>query len=234
MRTDVTEDMAMGKMTEEEKKEYERMTRESEQLRLKMDELMNKPTVYGYLRVSSKGQARDGNSLEAQKRDLEAAGAEVLYTDIYTGTTTDRPELDKLIGELKNGDTIIVTKLDRIARSVQQGIELIDNLTSRGIAVRVLNMGTMDDTPTGRLIRNVMLSFAEFERDMIMQRTREGREVARQNPDHREGRKPIYTDSQIKHALDLLSGPYSYSDVVKMTGISKSTLIRAKRACKAK
>lgn len=115
------------KMTAEEKKEYDRLTKDAEQIRLKMDELMNKPTVYGYLRVSSKGQARDGNSLEAQKRDLEAAGAEVLYTDIYTGTTTDRPELDKLIGELKDGDTIIVTKLDRIARSVQQGIELIQS-----------------------------------------------------------------------------------------------------------
>ena len=217
------------KMTAEEQKEYDRLTKDAEQIRLKMDELTNKPTVYGYLRVSSKGQARDGNSLEAQKRDLEAAGAEILYTDIYTGTTTDRPELDKLIGDLKDGDTIIVTKLDRIARSVQQGIELIDGLVTKGVKVHVLNMGMMDNTPTGKLIRNVMLSFAEFERDMIMQRTREGREVARLNPNHREGRKPIYTEEQISHALDLLNGSYSYADVVKMTGISKSTLIRAKR-----
>ncbi len=217
------------KLTEEEKKEYDRLTAEAEQIKLKMDEITNKPTIYGYMRVSSKGQARDGYSLDAQKKDLEAAGAEILYTDIYTGTTTDRPELDKLLEELKDGDTIIVTKLDRIARSVQQGIELIDGLVEKGVTVRVLNMGTMDNTPTGKLIRNVMLSFAEFERDMIMQRTREGREAARQNPDHREGRKKKYSDEKIKHALDLLTGPYSYNDVVKMTGISKSTLIRAKK-----
>lgn len=217
------------KLTAEEQKEYDRLTKDAKQIQMKMDELMNKPTIYGYLRVSSRKQANDGNSLEAQKRDLEAAGAEVLYTDIYTGTTTDRPELDKLIGELKNGDTIIVTKLDRLARSVQQGIELIESLVNKGVKVNVLNMGMMDNTPTGKLIRNVMLSFAEFERDMIMQRTREGREIARQNLNHREGRKPIYTEEQISHALDLLNGSYSYTDVVKMTGISKSTLIRAKK-----
>ena len=185
--------------------------------------------IYGYARVSTKGQAKDGNSLEAQEAELKKAGAEKIYTDAYTGTQTHRPELDKLIGVLQDGDTIVVTKLDRIARSLRQGIDLIDSLVEKGVAVNVLNMGKIDDTPTGKLIRNVMLSFAEFERDMIMQRTREGREVARQNPNHREGRKPIYTDEQISHAMDLLNGPYSYNDVVKMTGISKSTLIRAKK-----
>ena len=219
----------MRELTTEEKKEYRRITEGAVQAEMNLAELSGATKIYGYARVSTKGQARDGNSLEAQKRDLEAAGAEILYTDIYTGTTTDRPELDKLIGDLKDGDTIIVTKLDRIARSVQQGIELIDGLVTKGVKVHVLNMGMMDNTPTGKLIRNVMLSFAEFERDMIMQRTREGREVARQNPNHREGRKPIYTEEQISHALDLLNGSYSYTDVVKMTGISKSTLIRAKK-----
>ena len=73
-----------------------------------------------------------------------------------------------------------------------------------------------------------MLCFAEFERDMIMQRTREGRGIARQNPDHREGRRPVYTPKQIRHALELLDG-HSYGEVVRMTGISKSTLIRAKK-----
>ena len=100
---------------------------------------------------------------------------------------------------------------------------------TKGVKVHVLNMGMMDNTPTGKLIRNVMLFFAEFERDMIMQQTMEGREVTRQNPNHREGRKPIYTEEQICHALDFLNGSYCYTDVVKMTGISKSTLIRAKK-----
>ena len=87
----------------------------------------------------------------------------------------------------------------------------------------------MDDSPTGRLIRNVMLCFAEFERDMIMQRTQEGRKIARQNPDYKEGRNNKYTDEQINHAMELLNSNHSYSQVVKMTGISKSTLIRERK-----
>jgi len=217
------------KLTKEEQKEYEQLSAEAEQIKAKMDAITNKPVIYGYCRVSSKGQARDGHSLDAQEKDLKAAGAEVLFTDIYTGTTTDRPELDRLLNELKAGDTLIVTKLDRIARSVQQGITLIDGLVEKGVKVNVLNMGTMDNTPTGKLIRNVMLCFAEFERDMIMQRTREGREAARQNPNYREGRNRKYTDKQMDHAMELLDGIYSYNEVVKLTGISKSTLIREKK-----
>lgn len=186
------------------------------------------PIVFGYARVSSKGQAKDGNSLEAQSKALKDAGAKEIFTDVYTGTTTDRPELDKLLNILQEGDTIVVTKLDRIARSVQQGISLIDGLVEKRVKVHVLNMGMMDNTPAGKLIRNVMLCFAEFERDMIMQRTREGKEIARQNPGYREGRKHIYSDKQIEHALKLLEY-HSYSQVMDITGISKSTLLRAKK-----
>ena len=185
--------------------------------------------IYGYARVSTKGQAKDGNSLEAQEAELKKAGAEKIYTDAYTGTQTHRPELDKLIGDLQNGDTIVVTKLDRIARSLRQGIDLIDSLVEKGVAVNVLNMGKIDDTPTGKLIRNVMLSFAEFERDMIMQRTAEGKAIARQQPGYKEGRKEKYSKAQIDHAMELLNGAYSYRQVAEKTGISKSTLIRKKK-----
>ncbi len=185
--------------------------------------------VYGYIRVSSKGQARDGNSLEDQEEKVRAAGATVIVKDVYTGTTINRPALDELVKEIHPGDTLIVTKLDRIARSVQQGIELIDGMVEKGIKVHVLNLGMMDNTPTGKLIRNVMLCFAEFERDMIMQRTREGKEIARQNPNYHEGPNRKYTDAQIEHALSLLN-ENSYSEVERMTGISKSTLIRARKS----
>jgi len=185
--------------------------------------------IYGYARVSTKGQAKDGNSLEAQEVELIKAGAEKIYTDAYTGTQTHRPELDKLIGVLQDGDTIVVTKLDRIARSLRQGIDLIDSLVEKGVAVNVLNMGKIDDTPTGKLIRNVMLSFAEFERDMIMQRTAEGKAIAKQQPGYKEGRKEKYSKAQIDHAMKLLEGSNSYRQVAEMTGISKSTLIRKKK-----
>lgn len=108
--------------------------------------------VYGYCRVSTQGQARDGNSLEAQEKLLEENGAEEIYSDAFTGTKSHRPELDKLLDKLQPGDKLVITKLDRIARSASQGTELIQTLLDSGIIVHVLNMGLMDNTPTGKLI----------------------------------------------------------------------------------
>ena len=183
--------------------------------------------IYGYARVSTKGQAKDGNSLEAQENALRLAGATEIYSDAFTGTKSHRPQLDLLLKELKPGDTIAVTKLDRMARSASQGMELIQSLLDKGINVHVLNMGLMDNSPTGRLIRNVMLAFAEFERDMIVERTQEGKTIAKQRDDFKEGRPKKFSNAQINHALSLLN-EYSYRQVEQMTGISKSTLIRAK------
>lgn len=217
-------------MTIDEKTAYESLIRQSEQLQMDIAAIENKPVVYGYARVSSKGQAKDGNSIEAQTDALVAAGAIEVYTDVYTGTTTDRPELKRLLNELRPGDTLVVTKLDRIARSVQQGISLIEELANKGVRINVLNMGIMDNSPTGRLIRNVMLSFAEFERDLLMQRTRDGKEVARTKSGYREGRPKKYSQAQMDHAMALLDAGHSQSQVERMTGISKPTLARERRA----
>ena len=184
--------------------------------------------ICGYARVSTRGQSKDGNGLSQQTKQLKAAGAEKIYTDAFTGTSSDRPEFTKLINELNTGDTLIVTKLDRFARSLAQGSELITGLIDRGIKINVLNIGTMDNSSSGKLIRNIFLAFAEFERDMIIQRTAEGKAIAKQDPDFKEGRPKKYTTLQINHALDLLNN-HSYKQVEAMTGISKSTLIRAKR-----
>ena len=184
--------------------------------------------IIGYVRVSTRGQAVDGNSLEYQEQQLRAAGAEKIYIDTYTGRIADRPELDKMIKELQAGDTFIVTKLDRVARSVAAGSELIDELGSKGITVNILNMGVIDDTPTGRLIRNVMLSFAEFERDMIVQRTQEGKAIARTKPGFKDGRPKKYTKKQLDHAMELLKD-HSYKQVAELTGISSATLYREKK-----
>ncbi len=183
--------------------------------------------VYGYCRVSTQWQAKDGNSLEAQEKLLKENGAEEIYSDAFTGTKAHRPELDKLLDKLQPGDKLVITKLDRIARSASQGIELIQELLDNGITVHVLNMGLMDNTPTGKLIRNIMLAFAEFERDMIIERTQEGKAIAKKQPDFREGRPRLYSKKQIQHALGLLQN-HSYKQVTELTGISKSTLIRAK------
>ena len=184
--------------------------------------------IYGYARVSTKGQAKDGNSLEAQAKLLKENGAEVIYADTFTGTKAHRTELDKLLKELKTGDKLIVTKLDRLARSATQGIGLVQSLLDHGVVIHVLNMGLMDNTPTGKLIRSILLAFAEFERDLIVERTQEGKAIAKQKPGFKEGRPKQYGKMQIQHALELLKD-HSYKQVEEMTGISKSTLIRAKK-----
>lgn len=185
--------------------------------------------IYGYARVSTKRQANDGNSLESQKEILKQNGAIEIYEDSFTGTKTDRPKFTELLNKLQEGDTLIVTKLDRFARSMTQGSELVNNLIIKGIKVNILNIGIMDNTPSSKLIRNIFFSFAEFERDMIVERTQEGKAIAKTKEGFKEGRPKEYTDKQLEHALNLLSvngGDKSYTEVTEITGISKSTLIR--------
>lgn len=185
--------------------------------------------IYGYARVSTKFQAKDGNSLESQIDILKNNGAIEIYSDSFTGTKTDRPNFNKLINKLKNGDTLIVTKLDRFARSMTQGSELVNELIEKGIRVNILNIGVMDNTPSSRLIRNIFFSFAEFERDMIVERTQEGKAIARTKEGFKEGRPKKYTKNQLDNALDMLTvngGDKSYMEVSTLLGISKSTLIR--------
>ena len=187
--------------------------------------------VYGYARVSTYGQARDGNSLEVQINALRNAGAIQIFSDVFSGSKNDRPQLDKLLNIIQSGDKLIITKLDRIARSVIHGIQLIECLNSKGVIIDVINMGIIDNSPTGKLIRNIMLAFSEFERDMIIQRTQEGKVVARQNPNFRDGRPKKFSKLQIDHALELLQ-THSYQQVADMTGISRATLGRAKAELK--
>lgn len=135
--------------------------------------------IYGYIRVSTVKQANEGNSLEGQTKLLLENGVpqENIYQDVYTGTKADRPQFNKLLNELKEGDTLIVTKLDRFARSMIEGSKIVTELIERGVRVNVLNIGLMDNTPASKLIRNIFFSFAEFERDMIVERTLEGKQI---------------------------------------------------------
>lgn len=182
--------------------------------------------VYGYARVSTRNQLY-GNSLEQQENELRMAGAVEIYKDAFTGTKEHRPEFDKLMDKLGEGDCLMVTKLDRLARSFLQGSRIISDLIDRGVRVHILNIGIMDNTPSSKLIKNVFFAFAEFERDMILERTSSGKELAKLKDDFREGRPKKFSKQQIKLALELLSS-HSYKEVEQMTGISKSTLIRAK------
>lgn len=186
-------------------------------------------TVYGYARVSGTSQ-----DLEAQIQALKDAGATEIRHEKVTGTSTkDRTEFKRLLNELKAGDTLVVTKLDRFARSAEDAITIIKALVKRDVRVHILNMGIVEDTPTGRLMLTILAGFAEFERDMIVERLAEGKAIARQRKDYREGRPRKYSREQINHAMKLLEN-HSYSQVAEMTGISKATLTRYKRKMKEK
>ena len=183
--------------------------------------------IYGYARVSTKGQDRYGNSREVQEQALREAGAEKVFYDSYTGTKKHRPALDELLAVLSEGDSVVVTKLDRIARNTRDGIDIIDTILGKGCAVRILNMGMFDNTPTGKLMRTMMLAFAEFERDMIVQRTAEGKAVARQREDYQEGRPRLKVDFAKIFAEEKRG--VSVSEICDTHGISRTSYYRYKK-----
>lgn len=190
---------------------------------------------YGYARVSTVDQAKDGNSLEAQTKSLNEAGAEKIYYDVYTGTKMERPEFDRLISELQSGDSLLVCKLDRFSRTTEDGIHKIKELLNKGVTVHVLNMGLIDNTPVGRFTMTILIAVAEFERDTILERMNEGRAIARQKPNYKEGRPKKFSKKKLDMAMELLNS-HSYKQVEEITGISKATLCRekAKRQAEAK
>lgn len=179
--------------------------------------------IYGYARVSTAQQ-----DYATQIADLKKAGATKIFRDKYTGTTANRPEFDKLMTTIKNGDTLIVTKLDRLARNTQDALTIVKKMNAEGIILRVLNIGTIDNSPSGRLIFTVFSAFAEFERDLIVSRTQEGKAWAKaNNPNFHDGMPRKYTEEQIDFAWKLHTQNHmSYSEISKKLGISKATIYR--------
>ena len=180
---------------------------------------------YGYARVSTCKQAKNGNSLQDQERMLTEAGVlpENIFADSYTGTKLDRPKFDALLEVIKPGDELVVCKLDRFARSSNDGSKLVQRLVDDGISVNILNMGKADNTPVGKLMVTIMLAFAEFERDMIVERTSAGKAYAREHKEgYREGR-PIgkYPDFQ-KFFKMQKDGSITVEAACKEMGISRS------------
>lgn len=180
---------------------------------------------YGYARVSTFSQAKNGNSLQEQERMLMDTGVprENIFSDSYTGTKLDRPGFDALLKIIQPGDELVVCKLDRLARSSSDGSKLVQKLVSDGISVNILNMGKADNTPVGKLIVTIMLAFAEFERDMIVERTSAGKAYAREHKErYREGR-PLgkYPDFQ-KFLKMQKDGSITVEAACKEMGISKS------------
>ena len=190
--------------------------------------------IIGYCRVSTRGQL-EGNGLEAQEKEIldKYSNAEIVK-EAFTGTKTDRPMFNKLIEELQEGDTLVVTKLDRLARNTVEGIQIIEKLFAKGVSVHVLNVGLLENTTMGKFFLTTLLAVAEMERNIIIERTQAGKEIAKQDPNFKEGRPKVHKDSQKAHALELLYSGKTYKQVEALTGISKSTLIRYKKVEEAK
>ena len=181
--------------------------------------------IYGYARVSSRGQYTDGTSIDDQVRVLKENGAMQLFYDTYTGTKMHRPEFDKMMDAVQDGDTIIVTKLDRLGRTSEGIIRLIKDLIDRDITVKVLNMGTIENTPVGRLVVTFLAGIAEFERDLIVERTAAGKAYKKLNdPEWKDGRRPLEIDETLFNELRIkvINGELSARSAAATLGVSKS------------
>lgn len=179
--------------------------------------------IYGYARVSSRGQERDGNSLEAQENMLLSRGCQKVFKEAYTGTKMERPVFQELVRLLQPGDTLMVAKLDRFARTVVEGAQVIQELVERGICVDIANMGRAENTPMGKLMVYMMLAFAEFERDTIMDRLNSGKEVKRSRGGKCEGRNKVPTPEFEKYLKKQKDGLMTVKECCEAMGISRST-----------
>ena len=185
--------------------------------------------VYGYCRVSTKGQASDGNSLEAQEKEILAKYENaIVYKEAYTGTTTDRPVFKEIVSKLKQNDMLVVAKLDRLARNTVEGIEIVKEIFKKKASVHVLNVGLLEDTAMGQFFLTTLLAVAELERNQIVERTQTGKAIAKQNnPNFKEGR-PRTDDKLIKLVVEL-SQNHTIKEIVDITNLSRSTVMRIRK-----
>ena len=175
----------------------------------------------GYARVSTQDQ-----NLNRQIDSLKAAGCERIYQEKITGTIKERPELEKLLDNIRSGDTIVISELTRLSRSTKDLFELVEQIHSNGADIRSLKESWLDTTtPQGKLMFTIFTGISQFERDLISQRTKEGLQSAKSRG--RNGGRPVKDKQAIERALKLYnSGEYTIKDIESMSGVSKTTLYR--------
>ncbi|GEK35452.1 recombinase family protein [Kurthia sibirica] len=180
---------------------------------------------YGYARVSTHGQ-----DLTTQIEQLERENCDEIFSEHYTGTKKDRPKFTELLNKVQEGDIIVVTKLDRFARSTMGALSTIEALNEKNVDLVVIDMGGQKidtSTPNGELLFTIMSGFAKFERDMIVQRTQEGKAYAKaNNPNFKEGRPIKHKKAQRDSAIEYLRQGLSYKEAAEKTGMSKATVYR--------
>src|SRR6516162_5270783 len=180
-----------------------------------------KMTVYGYGRVSTRDQ-----DLAAQEAELMAAGCAKVFKEKVSGAKTDRAELAKLLRRIEAGDVLVVTRLDRLARSTRDLLNVIAALTERGAGFKSLKDTWADTTsPHGRLMLTMLGGLAEFERELIRARTGEGRKRAKASG-VKFGRPSALTANQRQEAIQRLAQGAAQVDVARAYGVSQATISR--------
>ncbi|WP_270276928.1 recombinase family protein [Enterococcus casseliflavus] len=195
---------------------------------------MNKK--YGYARVSTKNQLNHETYLnQFEKLKNEGISEENIYFDNYSGKSAkDRENLNKLLELVVDGDTVVTTKLDRLARNASDALEIAEQLNKKGVKLHILNMGLIDNSPIGKLMFTVFSAFSEFERDLIVERMQEGKEYKRKHdPDFRDGRKSKLNTKQLdiiyKHFED---GMLTNEEIANMFNVSRRTIMYRKKEWK--
>lgn len=180
--------------------------------------------IIGYCRIPARDQ---GESLENQEETLLAHGCERIYKDIASGAKATRPGLEQAKEYARQGDTIVVTRLDRLGRSTIDTLKTVKELDERGIRIEALDTQVDTSTPAGRLVLSVIASLAEWERDLLIERTHEGLAHARVQGRF-GGRPPKLTATQRQVALSSLQAGMSQRQVAESFGVSRATIARLK------
>lgn len=186
--------------------------------------------IYGYARVSTQRQ-----DLADQIEKLKAENCQQIFSEKFTGTTTKRPQFDQLLQTVQEGDTICVVKLDRFARNTQEALETMQYLRDRKVTLKSLDIGVIDNSAIGNLTFQIFLAFAQFERDLIVSRTQEGKAYAKKHdPAFHEGRPRKFSKEQIQLAYELWQKGENHRLIEKKTGISIATQKRRFKELEAK
>ena len=176
--------------------------------------------VVGYARTSTLDQVA---GFEAQIRDLEAVGVTKLYQE-QVSSVGDREQLEKALDYVREGDTFVVTKLDRLARSTAHLLQIVETLKSKGVTLRILDMQLDTSTPQGRMMLTVMGSMAQFEREMMLERQREG--IARAKSEGKyKGRKPL-DQAKVDQIKAFKADGIGASEIAKRVGVGRATVYR--------
>jgi DNA invertase Pin-like site-specific DNA recombinase len=179
-------------------------------------------TRIGYARVSTTDQ-----NLDAQLDALKAAGCEKVFTDKVSGKLAKRPGMNKALEYLRPGDALVITKLDRLGRSLKHLLEISAMLRERGIDLVVTSQGIDTSTPAGRMYFSVLGAIAEFEREMISERTKEGLDAARARG-RKGGRKPVMSPEKTAVARQMYdSKQHTMDAIAKVLGVSRASIYRA-------